>query len=104
MEAKHLIKYEHEKISLTNQRVCNVNKLSDIMYKYNFYALLPGKYEQGSRVRIEEINNTLFIYDIDTNELICSHTILKVKGNRSAIEVKVKLPKVFDELKEEYLL
>lgn len=86
-----------------NQRVCNVNKLSDIMYKYNFYAFSPRKYPQGSRVRIEESNNTLFIYDIDTNELICSHTILKGKGNRSAIEVKVKLPKVFNELKEEYV-
>ena len=101
-EAKYLTSYDHERISLTTQRIVRVNDLSDIEYKCNFYALPLGKYDKDSRVRIEEAEDNLLIFDIDTGELIVTHKLLLGKGERATIDIPKKIPKIFYDMKKQY--
>ena len=101
-EARHMIPYNHERITLSNQRIVRVSDVSSIEYKKNFYALPLGKYEKNEKVRIEEANGELYIFDIDTSELIIKHKILKGVGERAAIVKEIKVPKIYLDLIEEY--
>ena len=78
IERKHLIQTKPYKN--LNEKIAVVKETNTILYKNNHYSVPVGLYKKGDRVLVKEIADSLQIYSVDTNKLICSHKISNEKG------------------------
>lgn len=83
-EARHLIPV---KATIPKEQVIlSVTSKNCIRYKGNEYALPKGKLKEKERVRVEERDNNIFIYQALTNEFLLKHAIPTGEGNTVSIE------------------
>lgn len=79
LEQKHLNQVPQLNIS-TDIVTRTLRKDNTLMYKSNRYTVPLGTYAKDKKVRIEDEEGVLYIYDIVTNELIANHAISYARG------------------------
>jgi len=57
-----------------------VRKDNTVSYKQNRYQVPKGTYKPGKEVELKLLNNKIDIVDMDTGEIIASHTVCFLKG------------------------
>lgn len=102
-EVKYLNKYTHEKVILHEYRIVTVSPLNEFVYKKNHYSIPVGHYKAKDRLRVEEKDDNLLVFDIETNEVVITHKLVKNKiGTHVTLEKEFVVPKVFQDMVEEY--
>ncbi len=69
-------------------RTAKITKVHTIKYQCNHYSVPKGRYEVGTTLKVACVAEMLKIYDVDTDELIVQHPILKGRGESSIIAEK----------------
>lgn len=76
------------------QKVYSVYHGTHIKYKGNQYAIPFSVSKTCSKVRIEETDNIIILYDFDTNDYLCKYSITTTTGNTLAIANDVEIAPV----------
>ncbi len=84
-EKDALVKHKHIEIDIYRNRIAVVVAPYVVKYKGNRYSVPPSKCNNGDRVRVEELDNALHIFDLSTGEKIITHRLERNKG-KSVIE------------------
>ena len=108
-ERKHLIPYQPAK---PKRQLYSVNNRNAVNYEGNFYELPQGTFLLTKKIRVEENDGELHFYFLETNELICKHTlasgknqVMQYERNRGESVKQYEMEQLFagEELYEKYM-
>lgn len=68
------------------RKILNVTHKNSIKYKGNEYAMPKGECESGDSIRVEEKEGVLTLYNAESNQFICNHTLHEGEGNVITLE------------------
>lgn len=89
-EMKALIEHKPITVSLYPQKIVTASNVSTISYNKSIYDLPLGRFKQGDKLRTEELDNELLIYDPITEELVARHRLSNEIGK--VVKLKTKEP------------
>ena len=69
------------------QVILSVTSKNSIRYKGNEYVLPKGKLKEKERVRVEERDNNIYIYQALTNEFLLKHAIPTGEGKNGCLNL-----------------